>query len=251
MRKKHRKVRALWTRTDERYWLETEERVKALLVDLSEFGFVTDPWYFKRGWSANPSIRVRQGVAEALVRARKALPARHNFKIIDGWRSWETQKCCAKDALAQLRKAHPGWTEKQIRARRAEVAPPIRFVPWFDSHRYGGAVDLTIVDPQGRDLDMGVPIDYVTGPESALLWYEMKAGSGAGSPSDLGKGRGTQGGWEKDAKERAGRKGRDGGARERVFRDNRRLLIRAMTVGGFSANLVEWWHWGMHSDVAP
>lgn len=208
----------IWTGVDERYWLEAEERILASLVDLAGFGFVLDPWYFKRGWSDDSHIRVRPAVAEALVKAREALPAGHNFKIVDGWRPWKVQERCAADALAQLRAAHPDWPEERIQKRLAEVAPPVRLVPWFDSHRFGGAVDLTIVDSQERDMDMGVPIDYVTGPEGALLWYEFKTDI---SPA------------------------------EQTFRDNRRTLIRAMAAGGFSPILAEWWHWGTRQDVGP
>jgi D-alanyl-D-alanine dipeptidase len=96
------------------------------------------------------------------------------------------------------------------------MAPPARIVPRLGSHRYGGAFDLTLVDAKGKELDMGVPVDYVAGPEAQLLFYEFIA-----KPS----------------------------AKEIRARDNRRILIKAMTVGGFDPYLEEFWHWNYLGDV--
>ncbi|GMV81669.1 MAG: hypothetical protein AMXMBFR7_28530 [Planctomycetota bacterium] len=208
----------MWTETDDRYWIEAETRVLGSLVELSGRGFVLDSWPLRRGWTDDPRIRVRPGLAEGLERAREALPAGFNFRIVDGWRPWSIQEKAAEDALQQIRKAHPDWTEERIQQRRRELAPLSRIVCGFDSHRYGGAVDLGVLDEKGQRLDMGVPIDHFTGPECALLWFELKA--------DLTEA-------------------------ERVAREHRRILIRAMGAGGFQPYLAEWWHWSMRKDVGP
>ncbi|MCZ7648636.1 MAG: D-alanyl-D-alanine carboxypeptidase family protein [Planctomycetota bacterium] len=205
----------MWTESDDRYWIEAEARIEARLVDLEGRGFVLESSSFKQGWTDDLRIRVRPALAEGLERARAALPAGHNFKLVSGWRSWAVQQKCAEQALAKLRAAHPEWPEERLFERRREMAPLARIVPGFDSHRYGGEVDLTVVDATGQALDMGVPFSYVTGPEAALLWYELK-------PELL--------------------------PAEVPFRDHRRMLMRAMSAGHFEPYLAEWWHWGMRRD---
>jgi D-alanyl-D-alanine dipeptidase len=198
------------TAADEAYWLAKERQVVATLVNLADFGFVCRNECFKKGWSSDSRCLAQRAVAEALERARAHLPAGHNFMVVDGWRPWPVQEACARDVERRIRQGHPDWTDEAVSEQLWKMAPPIRVVPRLASHRYGGAVDLTILDAGGRELDMGVPLSYVTGPEAALLYYELRDGL-----SDA----------------------------ERTFRENRRLLIRSMAAGGFSPYLEEFWHW--------
>ncbi len=75
-------------------------------------------------------------------------------------------------------------------------------------HSFGMAVDITLIDSQGRELDMGTPFDDLTdlshpGKEAEFL------GQGALSQFQI---------------------------------DNRQLLRNAMHYGGFSGINTEWWH---------
>jgi hypothetical protein len=63
---------------------------------------------------------------------------------------------------------------------------------------------------------MGVPVNYVLGPEAALLYYEF---------------RDNLTGHEKES------------------RQNRRILIRAMEAAGFDPYLPEFWHWSNSLDI--
>ena len=71
-------------------------------------------------------------------------------------------------------------------------------------HSTGGAVDLTIVDPEGRELDMGTGFDDFS--DAANTAYFEKNGS-------------------------------------QEIRDNRRLLYNVMLAAGFTNYPSEWWHY--------
>lgn len=204
----------LLDQSDSAYWLAWEERVERDLVDLAERGFVCERQYFKDGLTEDPRCRVRPQVAEALQRARGALPAGCNFRITDAWRPWAVQLKLANTCRGIIATAHPEWSPEQVEAELVILAPPVRVLASFDSHRYGGAVDLTILDATGQALDMGTPIPYLTGPEAGLLFFEMADDSPA----------------------------------HRRCRDHRRLLLRVMQAAHFQANLDEWWHWGYACD---
>lgn len=75
-------------------------------------------------------------------------------------------------------------------------------------HNYGLAVDITIVDADGHELDMGTPVDHL-GPEANITREDQLVSSGYMTPQ---------------------------------ARDNRRLLRRVMTEAGFTPLRSEWWH---------
>ena len=198
------------------WWIAMEDAVLADLVDLGERGFAIDAVCFRRGWTDDPRVRVRSGVADALERARYALPAGHTFKVYDGWRPWALQQRCAERAETAIRQSHADWTDEQVAAHVQRMAPRIRVVPRLSSHRYGGAVDLTLLGPGAEDLDMGVPVSHNTDSRADLLHYHLRG---------------------------------DLTPEERAFRDNRTLLIRAMGIAGFDPYLAEFWHWGYKGDL--
>ncbi|MBN2583481.1 MAG: hypothetical protein JXL80_10460 [Planctomycetes bacterium] len=206
----------IMTERDRQWWIAMEEQVREHLVDLADYGVVIDHRCFQEGWTDDPRILLRRRAAEALVVARDALPAGHNFKVLDGWRPWEIQQRCADHAEAEIRAAHADWSETQVAEHVARMAPRIRVVPRLASHRYGGAVDLTIVGPDGAELNMGVPVDCCTTPAADLLHYHLQ--------NDLGPD-------------------------ETTYRENRSMLIRAMTAGGYEPYLAEFWHWGYRGDL--
>lgn len=78
-------------------------------------------------------------------------------------------------------------------------------------HNYGLAVDITIADPQGRELDMGTPVDHL-GPE-ANIDREVELVE-AGKISENA-------------------------------RQNRLLLRRIMKEAGFNPLRTEWWHFNL------
>jgi zinc D-Ala-D-Ala dipeptidase len=207
-----------FTPLDESYWIAKEDEIVPLLVDLAEYGLRTEHDCFIQGWTDDTRVLVRRGLADALIIAKAALPAGLNFRVIDGWRPWAVQQAVAGDALNKIQAAHPDWSAEETQKELWTLAPPARIVPRLASHRYGGAVDLTLCGPDGADLEMGVPLNYVAGPEAALLHYEFR---------DDGQLSG----------------------RERAGRANRRMLLKAMEQAGFEPYLPEYWHWGYSRDM--
>ena len=102
-----------------------------------------------------------------------------------------------------MRADHPEWDETQLQLEVTHyVAPPTGVPP----HSTGGAFDLTLVDAEGKALDMGTAIDDISGGEENRNYTE------ANSISDQAK-------------------------------QNRRILINVLTEVGFVNYPTEWWHW--------
>jgi zinc D-Ala-D-Ala dipeptidase len=136
---------------------------------------------------------LQKEVAHKLVKAHKILHSikpGYNFLVYDGVRPLSVQKI-----MWQLVKGTP---------QQRYVANP----KYGSIHNYGSAVDLTIVDGNGRVLDMGTPFDYFG--DLAQPRYEKKfLKEGKLTPLQVA---------------------------------NRRLLRSVMLRAGFSSILTEWWH---------
>ena len=152
-------------------------------------------------------VYVRKTVADMLLKATAMLPEGYQFKIYDAWRPAAVQKALFDEYYDRLSKEYEGTgkTEEQLK----ELT--MRFVSFPSSdpakpfvHSTGGAVDLTIVDAEGRELDMGTGFDDFT--DAAHTAYFEHAGS------------------------------------EKI-RDNRRLLYNVMRAAGFTNYPSEWWHY--------
>lgn len=119
--------------------------------------------------------------------------------------------------LLVLDAARPVWAQKILWDRipgppsrkRVYVADPRR----GSIHNYGAAVDLTLTDSLGRELDMGTPYDFF-----GLL-----------------------------AQPRCEARFLREGKLSQVQIQNRRLLRRVMTGAGFSPISSEWWHFNSMS----
>ena len=84
------------------------------------------------------------------------------------------------------------------------VSEPVKDIKIPPVHTTGGAVDLTIVDDKGNELDMGGGFDELS-DRSKTSYYE--------------------------------------GSEETEIINNRRLLYNAMTSAGFTNLPSEWWHY--------
>ncbi|OGG43399.1 hypothetical protein A2841_03890 [Candidatus Kaiserbacteria bacterium RIFCSPHIGHO2_01_FULL_48_10] len=127
------------------------------LVDLGGYDFVLEPMYFKRGFSPIQKMYLRKGVAEKLSTIQKTLGGLR-FKIWDAWRPREVQAKLYRQHWNTLRKKEPDWTDVEIKEEvETYVASPDLPLP---AHLSGGAIDLTLVDTTGRELDMGTPFDH-------------------------------------------------------------------------------------------
>ncbi|PIR55192.1 D-alanyl-D-alanine dipeptidase [Candidatus Peregrinibacteria bacterium CG10_big_fil_rev_8_21_14_0_10_36_19] len=132
------------------------------MVVLDDKIFVIDPLYFQWGFSKVPEIKLRSGVMEKLIEAQKALNGM-KFKIWDGFRTIETQGILYEDYRNRLKSLHPEWNDEEIKkAVEIFVSFPSHDKLKPAPHNTGGAVDLTIVDSNGMELNMGTPFDEFT-----------------------------------------------------------------------------------------
>lgn len=129
-------------------------------------------------------------IAKLIVRAQKTLKAKNpdwSLKIMDAARPMSVQRTMF---------ATVAGTPKNI-----YVANPSK---GGGRHNYGTAVDITIIDKNGTELDMGSAVDFL-GIESHIDAY-------------------------------------DKGLISAKAEQNRRLLIDIMASVGMSVNSREWWH---------
>jgi len=134
--------------------------------------------------------------ADGLVQAVAALAAAapgHRLLVLDALRPHRVQ--------IQL------WDHLDGTDLRQYVADPAR----GSIHSFGMALDATVLDAQGRELDMGSGFDEMTALSHPVLEAAHLA-SGALTPAQL---------------------------------DNRRLLRGALTAAGFNGIDNEWWHFEM------
>jgi D-alanyl-D-alanine dipeptidase len=133
------------------------------LVKYSSNDFVLEPMYFKWGHSDIEKQENRSGVVERLKEAKSKLPNGDNFKIWDGFRTLKVQKILYDDYYERLKNQHPDFThEKLCQMVEIFVSPPSHDPLFPAPHNTGGAVDLTIVDADGKELNMGTPFDEFT-----------------------------------------------------------------------------------------
>jgi len=151
---------------------------------------------------------VRHEVYEMLQQAASYLPPGFRIRLWDAWRPLALQQELF-DALSRQ------ITERFDLARLDE-AQRLAVISQYVSlpsdnrqnpplHTTGGAVDVTLLDAAGNELDMGTPFDSFT-PDSATAYFESHPCSGH-------------------------------------IRQNRRLLYYCMTRAGFENLPSEWWHY--------
>ncbi|MEU6663057.1 M15 family metallopeptidase [Streptomyces sp. NPDC046821] len=145
--------------------------------------------------------RVRIGVLERLSLASRHLSDGVGFLVIEGHRSSAEQS--RRFALQEDRLRRYGITDPaELRRRASAFVSPLEVAP----HCAGAALDLTLIDAQGVELDMGGPVNgHRTGDDEHCPMDTPGISSTA--------------------------------------RRNRDLLAQAMRSAGFINYPTEWWHW--------
>ena len=153
------------------------------------------------------TLYARASVAHALAAANRALSSDGlALKVFDAYRPLEYQQMRFEQQYKAVREQNPGWSEQQVRDETfIRVFPPSTNPQTPPAHSTGGAIDLTIVDNEGNELDMGSGYGEFESPYLA-----------ANAP------------------------GLDGKPHE-----NRVLLITTMAKQGFMCFPGEWWHYSM------
>jgi zinc D-Ala-D-Ala dipeptidase len=168
------------------------------LVDLGAAGFLID------GRLADPqgaSRQLREGAAERLARAQMLLPASLRLLVVEGYRPPELQRKLFEGYREELAQLNPDYSAEQLRTAASRYVSPPELAP----HSAGAAIDLTLCDAEGRELDMGTPMN-ATPEESDGRCYTDAAGLAP-----------------------------------RVV-ENRAVLVEVMHSAGFVNYPTEWWH---------
>jgi D-alanyl-D-alanine dipeptidase len=172
------------------------------LVNLADYPFVLETVYYDRGLSNLTTHYLRRGVAEKLVKVQESLGSSYQLKIWDGWRPREVQNALYQEFWQQLKAEHPDWNDERLRGRTEQFVTMATDQKRIPPHATGGTVDLTVVDKNGGELDMGTAFDYF-GPEAAPDFFD---------------------------------------GRSEEIAANRKLLQDAMAGQGFTFDEDEWWH---------
>ncbi|OIP81591.1 D-alanyl-D-alanine dipeptidase [Candidatus Peregrinibacteria bacterium CG22_combo_CG10-13_8_21_14_all_44_10] len=184
------------------------------LRDPRDFGFLIEPLYYKQGLTDRDNVLVREGVLKRLQTARSRLPEGLNFKIWDGYRDLRTQTVLYVGLYKKIIRRRPLLTYKEAQKEVEKfVARPSFAFERPSPHNTGAAVDLTLVDRNGQELDMGTFFDHFD-IESYTKHFE-------------------------DSSE---------GSKEYKWHMNRMILYSVLIGEGFFNFPDEWWHYS-YGDV--
>lgn len=201
----------------------TVKPIDEIMVDLADIDsslIVCEPRYYLLGIKgAMPCCMVRQQVAELLLKATKQLPNGYKFKVFDSWRPYVVQESLYWNYynLIKGQYADKNLSNDQIRKKITMfVSPPSKNPLSPSVHSTGGAIDLTIINKKGVELNMGSSFDD----------FSVKAYTNYFEETD----------------------------QEEII-TNRRLLYNTMISVGFTNLPSEWWHydygncfWGFYKN---
>ena len=177
------------------------------IVSLSDYGFICESQYYLQGIpGAYKTCYARKSVAEKLMKAEQMLPPGYRFKIYDGYRPICIQERLWKHYRQDLKNKYPYLSDEELDYKTSFfVSKPSHDILHPSLHNTGGAIDLTIIDADGKELNMGTHFDD----------FSDKA-------------------WTNHFEEYENNE---------VVRNNRRLLYWTMINTGFTNLPSEWWHY--------
>lgn len=147
-------------------------------------------------------VHIRRGLAARLVEAAMRLPAPLSLKILEGHRSPGAQQAIIARYEGELREAYPALDRSELARLSSRFVAPLGVAP----HVAGAAVDLTLVDRDGVELDLGTPVDATPEQSDGACYFAAENVS-------------------EDARAR------------------RTLLAEALGAAGLVNYPTEWWHW--------
>jgi D-alanyl-D-alanine dipeptidase len=145
---------------------------------------------------------VRVGLARRLRCATDLLPHGRRLRVVEGHRSVASQRAIIASYAAVVRADRPAVTEAELHHLTSRFVAPVEVAP----HVAGAAVDLTLVDEDGVELDLGTPIDATPEQSDGACYF---AADGIGAPA-------------------------------RAHRDVMADVLRACGLVNYPT---EWWHW--------
>jgi len=157
----------------------------------------------RKSRASNSYFKLRKSVVAKLLEATKYLPQGIRFLVIEGHRPLSLQKKYFDEYFEELSGLHLDWDKKRIYDEASKYVAPPEIIP---PHSTGGAVDLTLADESGKEIDIGTRLN-ADPEESNNACFTLAA-----NISDSA-------------------------------RANRQLLINTMSKSGFVNYPTEWWHW--------
>lgn len=144
----------------------------------------------------------RASLAARLDAAALALPLGIGLRVVEGHRAVEAQEAIIDRYQTELRTWYPRLDTRRLQALSSRFVAPLDVAP----HVAGAAVDLTLIDACGEELDLGTAIDATPEESDGRCWF---AADGIGADA----------------------------------RAHRELLARVLTHVGLVNYPTEWWHW--------
>ncbi|MET9507763.1 M15 family metallopeptidase [Streptomyces flavidovirens] len=160
----------------------------------------------RRADATGAFAHLHQGVLDRLLHAQSVLPDGLRLLFIEGYRPPALQCTYFEQYADELRADNPTWSREQLRQAASRYVSPPEIAP----HSAGAAVDVTLVDADGFELDMGTRVNA--------------------SPEESAGGCYT-----------------DADSISRQARTNRSMLSAALSAAGLINYSTEWWHWS-HGD---
>lgn len=149
-----------------------------------------------------PTFSVRETVACQLVVAARNLPKGYRLLIKESLRPTSLQQFYFERRLTRILAENPGMTEHEAIALTAQFVAP----PWVAGHPSGGAIDITLSDFDGIELDLGCAYDEDEAASSGACFSHF---DGLGPVAQL----------------------------------HRATMFAALEGAGFVNYPFEWWHW--------
>lgn len=116
--------------------------------------------------------RVRVSLAQRLLLARDRLPDGVGLRVVEGHRSIADQRAIITRYATELSAVHPGLHDDlgELERLTSRFVSPVAVAP----HVAGAAVDLTLVDGDGRELDLGTPIDATPEQSDGACYFAAR-----------------------------------------------------------------------------
>ncbi len=105
---------------------------------------------------SNSYFKLRKSVVARLLEAKNYLPQGIRFMVIEGHRPLSLQKEYFDEYINELSDLHPDWDNEQIHQEASKYVAPPEITP---PHSTGGAVDLTLAEENGKEIDMGTRLN--------------------------------------------------------------------------------------------
>ncbi|WP_405921131.1 M15 family metallopeptidase [Streptomyces sp. NBC_00122] len=170
------------------------------LVDVREAGLLlVDP---RKADGAGCYALLREGVLQRLLHAQELLPDGLRLLFVEGYRPPALQRRYFDEYLSGLRAGRPDFPEAELYALASRYVSPPEIAP----HSAGAAVDLTLAEEDGTELDLGTRVN-ADPEESAGACYTDAPHIGPAA------------------------------------RANREILGAALAAAGLVNYPTEWWHW--------